>query len=81
MKTPFTTLSIVIPAFNEGPTIHRILDKIKEVTLIHEIQKEIIIVNDFSTDNTFDELQKYMASHADENIKYFAHMKKQLKSI
>jgi len=75
MKTPFTTLSIVIPAFNEGPTIHRILDKIREVTLIHEIQKEIIIVNDFSTDNTFDELQKYMASHADENIKYFAHMK------
>ena len=45
-------LSIVIPAYNEGPTIHLILDKIREVEMVGGIRKEIIIVNDCSTDNT-----------------------------
>ena len=45
-------LSIIIPAYNEGSTIHLILNKVKDVELIHDIQKEIIIVNDCSTDNT-----------------------------
>ncbi len=43
------TLSIVIPAYNEGPTIYKILDKIKAVSLIDAIEKEVIIVNDCST--------------------------------
>ena len=36
-------LSIIIPAYNEGNTIHLILNKIKSVELIEDIQKEIII--------------------------------------
>lgn len=52
MNQEIKKLSIVIPAFNEGPTIYKILDKIKSVELLNGIQKEIIIVNDFSTDNT-----------------------------
>ena len=38
-------LSIVIPAYNEGKTIHNILNKIKAVVLLNAIQKEVIIVN------------------------------------
>ena len=38
-------LSIVIPAYNEGPTIHRILDKIQAVKLLNEIEKEIDKLN------------------------------------
>ena len=49
-------LSIIIPAYNEGNTIHLILNKIKSVKLIDDIQKEIIIVNDYSKDHTEDEL-------------------------
>ena len=45
-------LSILIPAYNEGRTIHLILDKVKKVELPLGIQKEIIIVNDCSSDNT-----------------------------
>ena len=44
-------LSILIPAYNEARTIHFILDKIKAVKLINDIEKEIIIVNDCSSDN------------------------------
>ena len=45
-------LSIIIPVYNEGRTIHLILYKVKEVSLINNIKKEVIIVNDCSTDDT-----------------------------
>ena len=37
-------ISCIIPAYNEGKTIHLILDKVNEVNLINNIEKEIIIV-------------------------------------
>ena len=45
-------LSILIAAYNEERTIHQILDKIRDVILINNTSKEIIIVNDCSSDNT-----------------------------
>ena len=66
-------LSIIIPAYNEGKTIHLILDKINEVNLIHDIQKEIIIINDFSTDNTEEAVQDYIKENSDQSISYFKH--------
>jgi glycosyltransferase involved in cell wall biosynthesis len=45
-------LSIIIPAYNEEVTIHKILEKVDQVVLINNIQKEVIIVNDCSKDNT-----------------------------
>ena len=64
-------LSIVIPAYNEGRTIHLILDKIKAVTLDFGIQKEIIIVNDASTDNTEEAVQNYVRLNPELNIQFF----------
>jgi glycosyltransferase involved in cell wall biosynthesis len=58
----FKKLSIIIPAYNEGKTIHLILDKIKGVNLINGIDKEIIIVNAFSTDNTEQAIEHYHIS-------------------
>jgi glycosyltransferase involved in cell wall biosynthesis len=68
-------LSIIIPAYNEGGTIHLILNKIKAVELIDEIQKEIIIVDDCSTDNTEQAVAGYRTEHPDLDIKYFRHLK------
>ena len=56
-------LSIIIPAYNEAETIHHILDKIEQVVLINDIKKEVIIVNDCSTDNTEKVIQKYINDH------------------
>lgn len=53
------TLSILIPAYNEEKTICRILDKICEVSLINNIKKEIIVIDDGSSDNTFEQVQTY----------------------
>jgi len=69
----FTKLSIVIPAYNEGSSIHLILNRIGEVTLINNIQKEIIIVNDCSKDNTEEAIQRYIAEHPTMDIRYFKH--------
>jgi glycosyltransferase involved in cell wall biosynthesis len=67
------TLSIVIPAYNEGPTIHRILDKIKTVELMNGIRKEIIIVNDCSKDDTVASVNRYMSENPDLNIQFYSH--------
>ena len=66
-------LSIIIPAYNEGKTIHLILDKIKAVRLIKEIQKEIIIVNDCSKDDTEIAINNYIDNNSDFNITYLKH--------
>jgi len=70
-----TVLSVIIPAYNEGKTIHLILDKIKTVRLTDNIEKEIIIVNDCSKDNTEEAIHAYQQAHPDLNIQYFRHEK------
>lgn len=66
-------LSIVIPAYNEGQTIHLILDKLKSVSLINNFEKELIIVNDFSKDNTEDSIIKYQSENPELTITYYKH--------
>ena len=68
-----STLSIVIPAFNEGRTIHLILDRVKAVSLRDNIAKEVIIVNDCSKDNTEEAIQAYMGNNPELNIQYYKH--------
>lgn len=67
------TLSILIPAYNEGRTIHHILNKVKAVELIGGYTKEVIIVNDCSKDNTEEAIQSYMQRNPELNINYFKH--------
>jgi glycosyltransferase involved in cell wall biosynthesis len=67
------TLSIIIPAYNEAKTIHLILDKVKTVQLKNGIQKEIIIVNDYSKDDTEIAILNYQKANPNFNIQYFKH--------
>lgn len=66
-------LSIIIPAYNEEKTIHLILNKIKGVELISGIQKEIIIVNDCSKDNTGQIISEYIEKNPTIHISYYEH--------
>lgn len=66
-------LSIIIPAFNEEKTIRLILDKISQVDLINGIKKEIIIVNDCSTDHTEEIIKAYISENKLTEIHYFKH--------
>lgn len=60
MKIPMqdVTLSIVIPCYNEKASIRAIVDKVREAPVAH---KEIIIVDDCSTDGTSDVLDTEIA--------------------
>jgi glycosyltransferase involved in cell wall biosynthesis len=64
-------LSIVIPAYNEAATIHLILNKVKAVSLINNIQKEVIIVNDCSTDGTEKAINEYINNNKELTIVLF----------
>jgi len=66
-------LSIVIPAYNEENTICDILDKIDSVNLTNDISKEIIVINDCSSDSTKFVLQNYIKKNKSMNIRYLEH--------
>lgn len=66
-----TKLSVIIPAYNEASTIHLILDKVIAVELVNQIQKEIIIVNDASKDNTREVIENYIEKHPNQNIQLY----------
>jgi glycosyltransferase involved in cell wall biosynthesis len=58
-------LSIIIPVFNEAPTLDHLIKRIQDVP----IEKEIVIVDDGSFDGTEVLLKKYMGR---KNFKYFS---------
>lgn len=73
MKNDFKKLSIIIPAYNEGATIHLILNKLKKTQLLNNIEKEIIIINDCSKDNTEEAIKQYISQNSELNIQYYKH--------
>src|SRR3989344_9153974 len=62
-------LSVVIPVYNEEKTISELLKRVKDV----EIEKEIVVVNDYSNDKTKEILEKIK----ERNIKIIHHTKNQ----
>lgn len=67
------TLSIVIPAYNEERTIHLILDNIQRTNLPDRWEKEVILVNDCSKDQTGEAILRYKTRHPDFKIQYYEH--------
>lgn len=66
-------LSIIIPVYNEAKTVHLLLNKVKNVTLSNGVSKEVIIVNDCSTDGTREVINEYIIQNPELNIAFFNH--------
>lgn len=64
-------LSIVIPVYNEAKTIHEILNRVLKVDLNYGFEKEIILVNDFSTDNSGEVIENYIINNPATDMKLF----------
>lgn len=53
-------LSIIVPIYNEINTINQIVDNIVQVELPNNISKEILLIDDGSSDGTVTELKKFI---------------------
>jgi glycosyltransferase involved in cell wall biosynthesis len=62
-------LSVIIPVFNEEDLLGRLLDKVLEAPL--SIAKEIIVVDDGSTDRSCREVERWMAEHPKAPLRLF----------
>lgn len=58
-------LSILIPAFNEAATIEAVLKTVMSVELPPDVTREIIVIDDCSTDGTPDKVIAVLGGHAD----------------
>lgn len=63
-------LSIIILAYNKEKTIGFVLEKIRTVKLIQHIDKEIIVIDDCSTDKTEQSMAAYILANPAIKIKY-----------
>ena len=61
-------LSILIPAYNEEQTILSVLEVLKDLVLPFSLKKELIIVNDTSTDNTRSLIEGFHLNNPDLNL-------------
>ena len=68
-------LSIVIPAYNEENTIYSLLTKVKDVVLIGNLNKELVVVDDASTDNTKQIIEGFSAEHSGLSVVLFSQLK------
>ncbi len=66
-------LSVIIPVYNEESTIYHVLKAVHLLVLINGIKKEIIVVNDFSTDQTESFIRKFITDYPDAGIKSLNH--------
>lgn len=68
-------LSIIVPVYNEASTIIAILEQIQKVELLNKIQKEIVIINDCSSDATDRLINDYLLKQSTNDITYIKHEK------
>jgi glycosyltransferase involved in cell wall biosynthesis len=66
-------LSIIIPCYNEAGTIAVLLDKVADAHLPGGIEKEIIVINDYSQDDTELMIQEYVEDNPQVGITYIRH--------
>jgi glycosyltransferase involved in cell wall biosynthesis len=72
LKMNLTKLSIIIPAYNEGATIFNILERVEQVKLKNNITKEILVIDDCSTDSTLLEVERFIQNRQETGIRIFS---------
>lgn len=64
-------LSVIVPSYNEANSIIALLNKVTETNLIEKIEKEIIVINDCSTDNSALLIEEYIKANPQIRINLF----------
>ena len=71
-------VSVIVPAFNEAQNILELLNRISKVSLINELDIEVLFVDDGSTDNTENVINNFTQKNID--VIYLKFRKNQGKS-
>lgn len=66
-------LSVIVPAYNEAGSIYKILLRIHEVKLLNNMQREIVVVDDHSTDGTGAQVQLFREHYPEAELSYVRH--------
>lgn len=66
-------LTIVIPLYNEGNGIVAVLEAVDRLVLIESVEKEVIVVDDCSKDDSSKVIQAYLAKHPDAGFRLERH--------
>lgn len=69
-------LSIIIPIFNEEKTIAKVLDSLEKADTL-SLRRELVVVDDGSTDKTIEIIENYIKSAKEKNIIFVKHKKNQ----
>jgi len=75
--SPIRTLSVIVPAFNEAATITGIFESILAAPLPEGMERELVVVNDCSTDATDERVRSYIGAHSTAPIQYLVHERNQ----
>ncbi len=62
-----------MPVYNEARTVHQILDLLRELVLVNGIAKELVIVDDCSTDDSVAVIERYAARYPAFRLRLLRH--------
>lgn len=74
-------LSLIIPCYNEETFIQTVLEKVYGVLLPDGVEKEIIVVDDSSSDNSFKAMQEFHEKNPQADFHIIRHEKNQGKGV
>lgn len=69
----YSKLTIIVPAYNEERTIREVLEKVIAVDLPFELKKQVIVVDDCSSDATVECVEVFRAQNPNQEINLIQH--------
>jgi len=68
-------LSVLVPVYNEEATVEALLERVLDAEV--PVEKEVIVVDDASTDGTVEKVERFNASHPDAPVRFIRHRRNQ----
>jgi glycosyltransferase involved in cell wall biosynthesis len=68
-------LSVLVPVYNEEATVEDLLQRVLDADV--SVEKELVLVDDASTDGTAERIEQFRTSHPEAEVKFIRHERNQ----